>query len=151
MWRKPYNNAYLHIKAVQETGRPDLNEKRRKLASLEEELNRLSNGLFFGEFAHRGLETYTISEIKRLTKQVGNPVFKEKLREAVEEHISFYSEYYGKLTPQIAKSTSVNNILKMAKWLNIEVALHEKEEEEATSSIRKTTTTKKQKNLLDFF
>ena len=89
---------------------------------LENRLNKLSHGKFFGDCYSRGLETYTVGEIKRLCKEVGTARFMEALKECARAHRDFYCEYNKRLTLRWAKqntSSSEYNIRRICDWLGI--------------------------------
>ena len=100
----------------------NLDGARSTMADLENRLNKLSDGKFFGGCYSRGLETYTVGEIKRLCKEVASPEFMEALKESAQAHRDFYCDYNKRLTLRWAKpnqSSSEYNIRRICEWLGI--------------------------------
>ena len=93
-------------------------KQRSVMHRLEEKLNELTKGEFFGFCASRGLETFTISEIKALYWKHYSPEFDEVLRKCIREHKEFYENYHGCLLDDesLKSDSSAQNILVMWKW-----------------------------------
>ena len=93
-------------------------KQRSVMHRLEEKLNELTKGEFFGFCASRGLETFTISEIKALYWKHYSPEFDEVLRKCIREHKEFYETYHGCLLDDesLKSDSSAQNILIMWKW-----------------------------------
>jgi hypothetical protein len=88
-------------------------------------MNRISRGQFFSDATLRGLETYTVTEIRKLAHSLTSPAFMNALRESVILHRDFYLAYYrgwavkSLLDVPAAQDISVHNIAAMCRWLGI--------------------------------
>lgn len=79
---------------------------------LEEKLNEMTNGEFYGFCASRGVETFTVKEISYLVLKYPN--IRDVLGECIAKHREFYEKYFGRpLTDEdfFRKDESVQNIL----------------------------------------
>jgi len=96
---------------------------RDKLNKLEDKLNELTNGEFYGDFAVRGLETYKVREVGRLLAKY--PLIREVLRECIIAHIEFYESYFGKpLTDEsLRNDSSIQNILALSRHFGSKFSL----------------------------
>jgi len=93
-----------------------------RMTQLEERMNLLSKGRFFGGFTSRGLETYTMTEIRTLAHGLASPAFMKALRDNVVLHRDFYLKQYRvrSLTRIPAgQDTCAANIAAMCRWLDI--------------------------------
>lgn len=95
------------------------------LWQVEEELNKLTKGEFYGDFAAVGIECSTVTDWRKLLKKY--PEVKEKLREAVRLHKGFYEHCLGGGKP-IAEVVidrkgceCEQNIERLSRWLGLDV------------------------------
>lgn len=65
-----------------------LDPLRNQMSELEQRLNKMTKGDFYGEFAARGLETMTVDELKPILRK--HPQIYPLLRKAVKLHWKFY-------------------------------------------------------------
>jgi len=92
----------------------ELDKLREEMHLLEEKLNEMTHGEFYGSCAARGLETYKIKEMERLVSKF--PQIRDTLREYIAKHVEFYEKYYGqygKTLTDIKADESVQNILSL--------------------------------------
>jgi len=90
----------------------------------EEELNRLTNGEFYGDCASKGLECSTVSEWKILVEK--HPTIQKKIREAIRLHKGFWEILYKKSLASLNDSArradeSADNIIKLSNWVGLDV------------------------------
>ena len=93
---------------------------RKRITALERRLNELSEGLFFGEFLHRGLSTFRLRELQRLAKQVGKPEFIAVLRITARELLKFYIRLRRGLEGVLA-DRGLETFLRICRWLGIDL------------------------------
>jgi len=96
--------------------RPDLDPLRKRLWELHGRLNELSGGLI----AHRGISTFTLRELRRLTKQVDSPDFMEVLRLTAREELKFYVRLRRGLD-RLLEDRSLRPFLRICRWLGIDL------------------------------
>jgi len=106
----------------QEASDKELDPLRARLHDLDEKLNELSKGLFYGEFALWSLECHKAIEMRRLAKKLDSAEFMDTLKEAVRLSRDFYLRYNEIETlSDISENqdSSMHNIAMMCKWLGI--------------------------------
>jgi len=91
-----------------------LDRLRTELLSLENELQK------FGFERNRGLETYSMREIRKLAeKNKYSKNFMMALRECLDKHMGFYSILHGldRFKP-VKENAATGNVWKISKWMN---------------------------------
>ena len=90
----------------------EINPLREEIGKLEDQINELTNGEFYGKF-RRGLETYRLREFERLWKKY--PGARELFKVCIEKHKQLYEKVYGvPITDgSLRRVESVQNILKL--------------------------------------
>lgn len=93
-WQSKYRNIHTGtvetIESILKHWGEGLSPCMRQMHDLEEGLNELTNGEFYGGAVGRGLETFKVTELRRLAKKHDSPEFKEILYKAVFLHKGFY-------------------------------------------------------------
>ena len=99
----------------------------RQMRDLDEKINELTNGEFYGGCALRGLETFKVTELRKLAKKHDYQELKEILRKAIFLHKAFYERCSRGDNPPLPLtdefhrgSTSVQNISSQCRWLGID-------------------------------
>jgi hypothetical protein len=90
----------------------EIDKLREEMHQLEEKLNELTHGEFYGPYALRGLEAFKVKEIQLLVLKY--PDIRDVLGECILKHREFYEKYFGRpLTDKefFRNDVSVQNIL----------------------------------------
>ena len=129
-WLSEYRNTHTGRVETLESALKWLNDGldplRSEMHRFEERINALTDGELYDGFAARGLETYKVTELKKLVKKF--PFIDELVRRSVILHKGFYERCkFGQetalpLTDDFFKADeSVKNIASHCRWLGIDI------------------------------
>lgn len=124
-----YTGGVETLKEILDSKDDGLNPMRTEMHLLEEKINKLTNGKFYGDFTGVGLECTKVSTIKKIVKDQASPELEKTVHRCVLLHKGFYERLhtqYSKspilLTDEFLKNDScVQNIIAQCRWLGIDV------------------------------